>query len=468
MMRCTASFGALCIACASAGCGPAGEHEPIGSVSQSVVAPLPQAYCTINVAGSPKDTEGDYLPHVITCENGGANLQALKAQAIAARSVAYYNMATQGSICDSQGCQVYSCAAAPQAKHYQAVKETAGQYLSYGGMLTYGFYVAGDSGAKLPDCKDYAGTTSKYVTYNEGKTGTNVTQTSLGYIGPAGFGQNRGCMGQWGARCLENGKGYDYLKILQFYYGADIGILTAPGSCVVPAKPALDAKFVDQGSDAEPDPDGVAQFRVCAGQSVRFWFELENTGSASWVDWGASGTSDGQSVRLGVPDDSNDPFTGSHRVSLEQNANNDVHPASWDPPGGDCSDQPHCRRTVFSADAGISGTAPAALGVYETKWRLVDEGRAWFGPEMWLSFNVVECGSTGSGGASAGSGGIGGAGASSSGGTGAGLGPGASQQTTTQPLESGCGCRAAGTERREAWLALLALALLAARRRFSA
>ena len=89
-----------------------------------VAAPLGAAYCEINVTGKGvKALEDDYLPHVITCENGGANLEALKAQAIAARSVAYYNMATKGSICDGQGCQVYSCGAGPQAKHFQAVKD---------------------------------------------------------------------------------------------------------------------------------------------------------------------------------------------------------------------------------------------------------------------------------------------------------------------------------------------------------
>jgi MYXO-CTERM domain-containing protein len=213
-------------------------EEPLGQSRQAVSAPLAQAYCSIVVSGKgEKQMETDYLPHVITCENGGANLQALKAQAIAARSVAYYAIATSGSICDGQGCQVYSCGAAPQAKHYQAVQETAGQYLSYGGMLTYGFYVAGDSGASPPGCKDYSGSTSGYVTYNEGKTGTSVTQTSLGYIGPPGYGQNRGCMSQWGARCLENSNGYDFTKILQFYFGADINILQGSGPCVVSCEP---------------------------------------------------------------------------------------------------------------------------------------------------------------------------------------------------------------------------------------
>ncbi|HMR04554.1 MAG TPA: SpoIID/LytB domain-containing protein, partial [Polyangiaceae bacterium] len=220
-------------------CGPAEPgDESVGVLQEAVSAPLASAYCTAQVIGKgAKATEDDYLPHVIACENGGANLQALKAQAIAARSVLYYNMATSGSICDSQGCQVYSCGAAPQAKHYQAVKETAGMYLSYANTLTYGFYVAGDSGVKAPSCVDSGGSTTKYITYNAGKTGTSVKQTSLGWIGPAGNGQNRGCMGQWGARCLENSKGYDYKQILRFYYGADIQILTATGPCTKGCEP---------------------------------------------------------------------------------------------------------------------------------------------------------------------------------------------------------------------------------------
>src|SRR3990172_11099228 len=137
--------------------------------------------------------EDDYLPRVITCENGGANLQALKAQAIAARSVAYYAIATKGSICDSQGCQVYGCGATPSAKAYQAVKETAGMYLSYAGMLTYGFYVNGNPNTAPPSCKgDPSYSTEKWITYNEGKTGAGVKMTPLGYI-PSGqsiYGQN--------------------------------------------------------------------------------------------------------------------------------------------------------------------------------------------------------------------------------------------------------------------------------------
>jgi hypothetical protein len=225
----------------AAACGPVDDlddGEPIETTDQAVKAPLAQAYCKIKVEGKgEKDTETDYLPNVINCENGGADLQALKAQAIAARSVAYYNMATKGSICDSQGCQVYSCGRTPSAKAIQAVNETKGMYLSYASMLTYGFYVDGDHTPSAETCKGRTGQPrEKYVTYNDGKTGNNVQQTTLGWVGPPGFGQNRGCMAQWGARCLEK-KGRDYRGILKFYYGDDIQILTATGPCTSATPP---------------------------------------------------------------------------------------------------------------------------------------------------------------------------------------------------------------------------------------
>jgi hypothetical protein len=154
----------------------------VGSKSEAVIAaPLPAAYCSIEVQGKgSKATETDYLPHVVQCENGGADLQALKAQAIAARSVAYYNMANQGSICDGQGCQVYSCGGQPNALQIQAVEETSGQYLSYDSLLTYGFYVAGDKNCTPPGCVGNTANsaTEKWVTYNDGKSGGDVQQTA--------------------------------------------------------------------------------------------------------------------------------------------------------------------------------------------------------------------------------------------------------------------------------------------------
>jgi hypothetical protein len=207
---------------------------------QRVPAPLTDEHCTIDVDGiGTISMEDDYLPHVIHCENGGANLEALKAQAVAARSVAYYAIETTGHVCDSQSCQVYSCGSEPTPMQIQAVHETSGVYLNYNNTLTYAFFVAGDSGVSPPGCigSDGAASTEHWITYNEGKSGTDVEQTELGLVIPPGdssYGQNRGCMGQWSARCLENDNGYDWVEILKFFYGEDILMTQSTGACVLP------------------------------------------------------------------------------------------------------------------------------------------------------------------------------------------------------------------------------------------
>jgi MYXO-CTERM domain-containing protein len=232
---------------------------------QHVAAPLPAAHCTIDVDGiGTISMEDDYLPHVIHCENGGANLEALKAQAVAARSVAYYAIETTGSVCDSQGCQVYSCGSEPTALQIQAVQETSGVYLTYNSTLTYAFFVAGDSGVAPPGCigSDGAAATEHWITYNEGRSGDDVEQTELGLVIPPGdssYGQNRGCMGQWSARCLENDNGYDWTAILRFFYGDDIGITQATGECVLPLPggTTTGVDSVDTGASEETSAAGT-------------------------------------------------------------------------------------------------------------------------------------------------------------------------------------------------------------------
>ncbi len=229
---------------------------PARPVTQ-VQAPA-EAYCVAEVDGKGSlDMETEYLPHVVQCENGGAGLEALKAQAIAARSVAYSAMASHGSICDSQQCQVYSCGAEPNDLVRRAVAETAGQYLSYGGVLTYGFYVSGDKHTAGPSCEgNPGGQLEDLITYNDGLSGTEVEQTELGWIfepGQAGYGQNRGCMSQWGARCLE-GVGRDARGILRFYYGADVEVRQASGSCTAPAEPQPPAPQ-PQPPAPQPEPE---------------------------------------------------------------------------------------------------------------------------------------------------------------------------------------------------------------------
>lgn len=197
------------------------------------------AYCTATVNGVGQvDVETDYLPHVVQCENGAASLEALKAQAVAARSYLYYKLDSAGSINDGTSDQVYSCGASPGPQHYQAVNETAGVVLTYSGVTICAFYVAGaipSAASCVATASDADPTnTEHYVTYNQGLSGNNIEQTTLGWVNPGNL-YNRGCKSQNGADCLSDG-GWGYQDILRFYYGADIGIETAEGSCVTPTE----------------------------------------------------------------------------------------------------------------------------------------------------------------------------------------------------------------------------------------
>jgi len=195
------------------------------------------AYCTAQVEGrGRKDVETDYIPRVIRCENGSAPFEALKAQAVAARSYLYYKLNRSGAVGDGQHDQVYTCGPQPSELHYRAAAETAGLVLQYSGTQVAAFYVAGaipstDSCvARSSDTDHY--NTERYVTYNWGKSGSGIEQTTLGWVN-SGNHANRGCKSQNGASCLAN-KGWGFRDILKFYYGMDIAFVQAEGSCVDP------------------------------------------------------------------------------------------------------------------------------------------------------------------------------------------------------------------------------------------
>lgn len=212
-----------------ASCGPEGAApEHVRTTNERL-----DAYCTATVNGVGQvDVENDYVPHVVHCENGGAPYESLKAQAVAARTFLYYKLETSGSINDGTSDQVYSCGSEPTAQQIQAAKDTSGQFLSYKGVTICSFFVAGAK-ATPPDCKGNVAdaATEKYVTYNWGLSGDGITQTTLGWVN-AGNTRNRGCLSQWGSRCLDDA-GWVYTDILKFYYGMDIKLETATGSCVI-------------------------------------------------------------------------------------------------------------------------------------------------------------------------------------------------------------------------------------------
>jgi murein DD-endopeptidase MepM/ murein hydrolase activator NlpD len=207
--------------CASFGDEFGGAAEPLSAI------------CEVNVVGRGRvSMEDTYLPRVVACENGNGGFEALKAQAIAARSYAYYKMLTSGSIRDGEGDAVYTCGRSPGPEHIRAVRETRGQVLRYRNTQVAAFFVAGARRQMPPGCRgstvDDTGT-ERYVTYNEGRTGDAVQGSSLGWVSPRNY-ANRGCMSQEGANCLASA-GRDHLSILRFYYGADIEVQTAPGMC---------------------------------------------------------------------------------------------------------------------------------------------------------------------------------------------------------------------------------------------
>jgi len=182
------------------------------------------------------DTETDYLPHVIACENGSADYEALKAQAVAARSVLYNKMESAGQIEDGQSDQVYTCARQPGPEHVAAVADTSGEVLWYLDVVVFAFYVSGAI-PSTADCVPASGDedphgTEHYVTYNWGLSGDAVEQSTLGWVN-AGNHLNRGCQSQNGAHCLAEG-GWLHRDILAFYYGMDAEVVQAEGACVTP------------------------------------------------------------------------------------------------------------------------------------------------------------------------------------------------------------------------------------------
>jgi len=202
----------------------------------------------INVTGSGLvPTESDYVPNVVKCENGLASFEALKAQAVAARTFAYYKMDLQGFINDGTGDQVYSCAGSAGAIHHQAAQATEGEILwvrdnigSQNDVLIASFYVAGaipsgpfdiNSPGVIHDPGDPDPTnTEQWVTYTyaNGLSGGFNTGSPLGFQGTPTNPNwpNRGAKSQNGADYLSDNS-VSYLDILKYYYGADIQLRTA-------------------------------------------------------------------------------------------------------------------------------------------------------------------------------------------------------------------------------------------------
>ena len=173
--------------------------------------------CSANDSGPVQtlDLEDEYLPVVVASENGavGVSLEALKTQAVASRTFAIYKMqyeprSASFDVCDTEADQVYNPSVVVRPEVQRAVEETSGIVVKWNGEVIAAFFVKGDE----------ASGTARFLTVNEGRSGGDVTPTTLGsQTNP----HNRGAMGQDKASELA-AQGWDYARILRYFYGADL------------------------------------------------------------------------------------------------------------------------------------------------------------------------------------------------------------------------------------------------------
>lgn len=245
------------------------------AASSAVAAPPRQsAYDFANVHISndenneqQKAVETDYVPNVVQSENGANTVheEALKAQAVAARSFLYYKMNDFGYIGDGQSDQVYTGSGTPpNARHLAAARDTEREVLRWGNgsndVTIASFYVSGarpssETGsapfgvAEIPPDSDPLNV-ERHVTYNRGLAGNSIDQTSQGFqtTPVSNFPKNRGSMSQNGSDFLAD-NGWNYRDILRYYYGADIHFEVArtPASGTKPALKLIENFNVDQG-----------------------------------------------------------------------------------------------------------------------------------------------------------------------------------------------------------------------------
>ncbi len=265
------------------------------------------AFCEATVRGvGSRDVETDYLAHVVSCENGGAAFEALKAQAVAARSYLYFKLETSGDIADGTSDQVYTCSRPPRDEHFRAVAETSGQVLRNrsADVTLASFYVAGAI-PSTADCVPASGdrdptNTERFVTYNRGRSGSEVEPTTLGH--PANP-RNRGCKSQNGANCLAQ-KGWQHEDILRSYYGEDVDFVVAEGECIEGVEPPPQCEIVVAGPETVIDESGPCFARTCQ-MGEAWWSYADGIGGASiatyTVDAEAPDCSGSWELKIGEP-----------------------------------------------------------------------------------------------------------------------------------------------------------------------
>lgn len=263
-IRCLGLVGVLCtLACV-----------PVLPEDDSTTGELASVPTSVTVGGKSYDVESEYLPHVVQCENGAAPPEALRAQAIAARTFLTYTLRVlhRTSLRDSQADQVMSCGKEPNAAVIAAVAATKGQILIYNGpvynaslkktirnqnIIIAGSFVAGSTRSGSDCSIDTPASSEKFVTVNAGLSGLDINRTIPPVASPDSP-ANRGAMGQNLANCIAIKKGYKAQQILKYFYGDDIQItgdstdLTV--SAPAPDDPAGQTGTGDPADETEDSP----------------------------------------------------------------------------------------------------------------------------------------------------------------------------------------------------------------------
>jgi lysophospholipase L1-like esterase len=221
------------------------------------------------VAGLGELALDDYAARVVTAELGGSRqLEALKAQAIAARTYVQHALHDDPALGTAakpvrNGQDFQVAAAVATALPRRAAEETRGGVAFCRGRLILANYVAGAPWA--PGA--WKGTTSpkypteKYVTYNAGRVGASVLPTQQANLKHA---DNRGSLSQNGSDALA-ARGWTWPRILRFFYGDDLQFtLPEPAEPAAPRhapKPSAPRKQgLDEGSLLLMA--GVAAYRI--------------------------------------------------------------------------------------------------------------------------------------------------------------------------------------------------------------
>jgi hypothetical protein len=247
----------------------------------------------VHVSGEGElDVETDYLPKVVCCEHGGAHAEALKAQAVMARTYLHFIYFSGGKgtaerpLSGTTSDQAYHCARAVTDDCRSAVAATAGEITAYSRadgelVANVSFFVdgprpgclaSGDCACDEPqastkmtpddhpagcDCFDFASmgaANPSFVTYNWGLEGDAVAGSTIGSLSHE---SNRGCASQNIQNCLARA-GWPYADLLLMFYGGDIELRYADGRAVSAddAPPAAQPEQGGGASGAGPGREG--------------------------------------------------------------------------------------------------------------------------------------------------------------------------------------------------------------------